>query len=190
MSSKGERTRQKICQTAVQLFSEKGYKDVSMQDICNVTGLSKGGLYRHFSNKGELLLELIKKEKRVLQDIENGVSAAEALENLLFVYREDMRNYKDSLAYALFEYITTDGQGMLDSKNTADKEYWHRLVAYGVQTGEFNDIEPDVVMDVFLYAYRGIMMWGRALPFEEETLDHITDAVRCLLIKNYRGKTV
>ena len=40
-------------------------------------------------------------------------------------------------------------------------------------------------MDTFLYAYRGIMMWGRALPFNTVTLGHILEAVRFLLIKDY-----
>ena len=81
METKGERTRKEILDVAKKLFSERGYKDVSMQDICNVTGLSKGGLYRHFGSKAEILLELVKKEKRVEQDIRDGVSAVQVLEN-------------------------------------------------------------------------------------------------------------
>ena len=80
MGKKGENTRQLICNVAEKLFSEKGYTAVSMQMICDETGLSKGGLYRHFRNKEELLLELIKKEKKVFNDIEAGKSATETLE--------------------------------------------------------------------------------------------------------------
>ena len=184
MGKKGENTRQLICNTAEKLFSEKGYTAVSMQMICDATGLSKGGLYRHFSNKEELLLELIKKEKRVISDIEAGKSATETLENLLQLYRDDMSNCKNSLAFALYEYAATENQQLLDSGNTADKDMWSRLVEYGVQSGEFNDINPEVVMDSFLYAYRGVELWGRVLPFDEKTFDNITKAVRLLLIKD------
>lgn len=185
MESKGERTKKEICRVTAELFAERGYKDVSMQDICNATGLSKGGLYRHFSNKAEILFALLKKEKKVEQDIETGISAVQALENLLKLYRDDMDRCRDSLAFALFEYATTAEECLLDSRNTADKEYWHKLVAYGVQTGEFNDIDPDIVMDSFLYAYRGVQMWGRVLTFEAANFDHLTEAVRLLLIKGY-----
>lgn len=186
MESKGERTRKEILRKAEALFSEKGYKDVSMQDICNETGLSKGGLYRHFGNKADILFELLKKEKRVEQDIKEGVSAGQALENLLRIYREDMERCKESLAYALFEYTASVQVPFVDSKNTAEKEHWHKLVAYGVKTGEFNEVNPDVVMDTFLYAYRGVMMWGRVLPFGGETFEHLTEAVRVMLLKNHR----
>ena len=186
METKGERTRKEILSVAKKLFTERGYKDVSMQDICNVTGLSKGGLYRHFGSKAEILLELVKKEKRVEQDIRDGVSAVQVLENLLEIYRNDMIKCKESLAYALFEYASGCTEPVIDSKNTVEKEVWHKLVEYGVSTGEFNDVNPDVVMDTFLYSYRGVMMWGRVLPFADETIDHLIDAVKVMLVKDYK----
>lgn len=186
METKGERTRNDILCTAKSLFSERGYKDVSMQDICNGTGLSKGGLYRYFGNKAEILLELVKKEKRVEQDIAEGVCAVQVLENLLQVYREDMKQCKESLAYALFEYASSCETLFIDSKNTAEKALWRDLVAYGVKTGEFNDVNPDVVLDTFLYSYRGVMMWGRVLSFEDETINHLIDAVKVMLVKDYK----
>ena len=186
MESKGERTRNEILKVARELFSKRGYKDVSMQDICNETGLSKGGVYRYFSNKGEILFELIKKEKRVEQDIKEGISAVQILENMLMVYREDMEKYSESLAYALFEYAASTKDSVIDSRNIAEKDHWHKLVDYGVRTGEFHDVNPDVVMDTFLYAYRGVMMWGRALTFESATFDHILEAVKLMLIKDYK----
>ena len=188
MGTKGENTKREICREAAKLFSKKGFKDVSMQDICNVTGLSKGGLYRHFGSKEEILFQLISKEKRVFEDIEQGKSAVEVLENLLRVYREDLEQSVESMAYALFEYASMGNGYVLDSGNTEDKQYWHKLVEYGVSTGEFNDVNPDVVMDAFLYAFRGAAMWRRVLVFEKETLDHLTEAVRYLLIKDYGRK--
>ncbi len=188
MGKKGENTRLLICSAAEKLFSEKGYTAVSMQMICDATGLSKGGLYRHFGNKAEVLLELIKKEKKVISDIEAGKSATETLENLLKLYRDDMSNCKDSLAFALYEYAATEHQLLLDSKNTADKDMWCKLVEYGVRRGEFNPVNPEIVMDTFLYAYRGVELWGRVLPFDEKTFDNIIEAVRLLLIKD-RGIT-
>lgn len=189
MGTKGENTKKTICREAAKLFSKKGFKDVSMQDICNATGLSKGGLYRHFGSKEEILFQLISKEKRVFEDIEQGKSAVDVLENLLKVYREDLEQAVESMAYALFEYASMGNGQVLDSSNTEDKQYWHKLVEYGVSTGEFNDVDPDVVMDTFLYAYRGVAMWRRVLEFQGETIDHLTEAVRYLLIKDYGRKS-
>jgi len=51
---KGERTRQRIVEKAAVVFNQRGYAGTSMADIMEVTGLEKGGLYRHFQNKEEL----------------------------------------------------------------------------------------------------------------------------------------
>ena len=54
MSAKGELTRRKIIERALQLFSVKGYYNTSVSDILEATGLTKGGLYCHFKSKEEV----------------------------------------------------------------------------------------------------------------------------------------
>ena len=122
MGQKGSSTKQKICEVAEKLFAENGYKNVSMQDICDSSGMSKGGIYRHFSSKSELLLSLLQKEKRVFQDIQEGKSATETLENLLKIYFEDMKNCKKSLAFALYEFASTENKITLDITKMALKK--------------------------------------------------------------------
>lgn len=48
-------TRTNILKTALLLFLEKGYKDVSYQDLVKKTGLSKGAIYHYFVSKEDLL---------------------------------------------------------------------------------------------------------------------------------------
>jgi TetR/AcrR family transcriptional repressor of nem operon len=54
---KGELTRQRIIVEAAPLFNQRGFAGCSMQDVMEVTGLEKGGLYRHFPSKEELAAE-------------------------------------------------------------------------------------------------------------------------------------
>lgn len=54
---KGEKTRQRIIEKSAQIFNEKGYYQTSLSDIMNETGLKKGGIYRHFKDKNELMIE-------------------------------------------------------------------------------------------------------------------------------------
>ncbi|MDV9966360.1 helix-turn-helix domain-containing protein [Clostridioides difficile] len=44
MPTKGEQTKQFIIDTSIMLFSEKGYSNVTMKDICEACNLSRGGL--------------------------------------------------------------------------------------------------------------------------------------------------
>lgn len=54
MGAKGEKTKQLICESAFCLFAEKGFKDVTMKDICERTKLSRGGLYRHYESTSQI----------------------------------------------------------------------------------------------------------------------------------------
>jgi TetR/AcrR family transcriptional regulator, cholesterol catabolism regulator len=51
-------TRTRILEEAAKLFTEKGYKTTSVQDIAQATGLSKAALYHHFRSKEEVLYEI------------------------------------------------------------------------------------------------------------------------------------
>ncbi|HET8924648.1 MAG TPA: TetR/AcrR family transcriptional regulator, partial [Candidatus Acidoferrum sp.] len=55
--TKGEQTRRKIVEAAAPIFNKRGYEGSSLSDLMDATGLKKGGIYRHFSNKEELAAE-------------------------------------------------------------------------------------------------------------------------------------
>ena len=52
--AKGKTTRERIVTEAANLFNQRGFEGSSMSDVMAVTGLEKGGIYRHLSSKEEL----------------------------------------------------------------------------------------------------------------------------------------
>lgn len=54
-----ELTRERILDSAMQAFAERGYHDTSMDDIVRAAGLSKGGIYFHFPGKESLFFALV-----------------------------------------------------------------------------------------------------------------------------------
>lgn len=46
--------REQLVQTALRLFSEKGYRGASVRDIARAAGVNEGLLYHYFSGKGDL----------------------------------------------------------------------------------------------------------------------------------------
>ena len=60
--------KEKILQSALSLFAEKGYSDTSTKEISAQAGVSEALIFKHFGNKDALLAHLIKAGyRRVLQ---------------------------------------------------------------------------------------------------------------------------
>lgn len=65
MQERGELTRARILQAARSLFHLKGYTNTSMEEIVLGSGVAKGNLYYHFSNKealGAAVVEILVSE--------------------------------------------------------------------------------------------------------------------------------
>ncbi|MCQ6280310.1 TetR/AcrR family transcriptional regulator [Bacillus sp. EB600] len=51
--------QQKIVETAIQMFAEKGYASTSTNEIAKAAGVAEGTIFRHFGSKENLLLSVI-----------------------------------------------------------------------------------------------------------------------------------
>jgi AcrR family transcriptional regulator len=51
---KGDKRREQILQTAVELFSHRGFKGTTTKEIARASGVSEAMVFRHFSTKSEL----------------------------------------------------------------------------------------------------------------------------------------
>lgn len=190
MSSKKERTRDMIVEVAYGLFAKDGFHKITMKDICEETGLSRGGLYSHFSGTKEIfetILEIINQkdamnfEKEMAEDVPAPLILEQALELMEY----EMLHSEDSLSLAMYEYSKTVQNGMMNQFNQIFEKKWTDLIEYGIRRGEFNDIPVKEMVDVIIYAYQGIRMWSRIVTLTPDTFKSITEHIRKQLL---RGK--
>ena len=60
------KTKRKIFETSLKLFSEKGYDATSIEEITTTVGVAKGTLYYHFSSKEEIFNFLVEEGMKLL----------------------------------------------------------------------------------------------------------------------------
>ena len=56
-----ENTKERIMETALELFAEKGYLGTSMNDIAKQLGFTKAALYKHYTSKQEILNRIVER---------------------------------------------------------------------------------------------------------------------------------
>ena len=85
MTTKGERTREKILEEARLVFKRKGFGATTINDLLNAAGTTKGNLYFHFADKEAVGLEVLRREQqsfyRFLDQALAGKSPAVGLDN-------------------------------------------------------------------------------------------------------------
>ena len=57
--SKGQQTRDRLIEAALQQFTATGYHGASMRQIAEAAGVAVGGIYNHFASKEEMLKAVV-----------------------------------------------------------------------------------------------------------------------------------
>ena len=105
-SNKAEKTRRLIMDNASRIFLERGFRNVSVEELCRTTGVSKGTFYKYFANR-EALVEAVldecfsETELAMVENFRSGKDVEEIFEthyNLcvdLFISRVSARMMAD-----------------------------------------------------------------------------------------------
>ncbi|MGD8522813.1 MAG: TetR/AcrR family transcriptional regulator [Desulfobacterales bacterium] len=98
MESKGTRTRRNIIEKSLQLFSVKGFYNTSISDIQEATGLTKGGLYGHFTSKEDIWYAVYDEAVTIWKNIvfKDMRSNTGPLERIVTFIENDLEDYLGS----------------------------------------------------------------------------------------------
>lgn len=104
--SDGEETKKRIVRKATELFVQKGYAAVTMNEVCTASNVSKGSLYHHFPSKDELFLYVVEVDtKQWLQAWMDKKQEIEGIEERLYALAEHYANdFQNPLIRALEEF--------------------------------------------------------------------------------------
>lgn len=182
MADKGNQTKTEILRAACQLFCEKGYAGVTMSDICAATGLSRGGLYRHFSSTEELFTAMLTADKDDWQAemdraITAGIPAHSMLSYFLDQVRESIKNDGGRLSLAIYEFERS-GQAKHDfiQKRYAQAvDMMEHVLRYGQSRQEFGHFDTRAKAEHIVVFLDGLKMAAMAIPLSMETVNRQLD---------------
>ena len=182
MGNKADRTKEKIKKEAYHLFAEKGFKEVTMTDICEKTGLSRGGLYRHYTGTEQIFSEILSEEYVIEDRMEKRESARAILEDMLREIRLEIMDSGQSLSLAIYEYASLGNEEFFTNINKKAKRRWINLIRYGMETKEFKSVDPEQISDLILYYYQGLRMWSRVISFDKQVAEYYVKTIRQMLL--------
>jgi TetR/AcrR family transcriptional repressor of nem operon len=168
--TKGERTRQKIVETAAVLFNQKGFTGCSMGDIVAASGLEKGTLYGHFSTKEELALLAFDYAWKDTSDkrLRNVETVSNAIDKLIL----HIDNYVNTPSFPggcpLLNFAVDADDGNLALRTRVRKalqgweDFLAKIVEDGQSAGEINaQIDPHSIANLVISLLEGATVVAR-----------------------------
>lgn len=188
--------REMIIEAAQGLFEQKGFEQTTVEEIAVSAELGKGTIYSYFKSKEEIYIAILEKrldllEQKMRDAIANPKTAVDALYGLydaFIEYHRERKGFIDTL------FVQVDGQilyrlggvvGGLKSKASVWKEIVGHTIQWGIERGEFSQIDVERVSNTVVG-----MILGLIVQFEmgqiNEDLAGYRDAVFKLILEGIK----
>lgn len=148
---RSEAARLRILAAARELLDEEGFRAMTMEGIAERSKTSKVTVYRWWSHKAAVVLEVMLAEVSPIMPYRDSISPLEALRNQMKSFTRFLRSRKARLLVAVL------AEGVLDEEvGQAFREHWLRprrddarkLVRRAMHAGELRrEVDVEVVLD-------------------------------------------
>ena len=187
--AQGAETKKKLYEIAERLFTECNFSDVSVEDITDEAGITKGAFYVHFESKDALIAILIADHasradadyKTFLESLPDDMPASEILLALTQKIAETLLNiigYENmKKVYQMLLVGTVDTEAVKDYSREL-YTLFHRVLEKGIRRGELISSLPlEELSRHFVMAIRGVSYeWCVRYPdfdLKEQAMAHI-----------------
>ena len=180
MGDKSNQKRKLILETSRKIFMEKGYKRVTMKDIVEACGISRGGLYLYFGSTGEIFTEVLQLESQETDDVFSGAitedaTASDILALLLKEQKKEILRKKNSLTVAVYEYFFENRpakrDNLLRTRFDEAAAVMEKLITDGVESGEFYCEDPRGCARNIMYVLEGLKVAAQTMGITEKAVD-------------------
>lgn len=180
MSEKTELKRALIVEHARDVFAQRGYRAVTMKDIVEACGISRGGLYLYFSSVEEVFGAVLDtEEKNTDKEFEQEqLQAASNVEMLLWflkVQKKEILSKKGSLLTAKYEYAFDCRENKKESPLKKEKKkaslVLQKIIERGMETEEFICFDAAREAENMMLAIEGMKLLACTTGIGEKKAD-------------------
>lgn len=153
---------------AARLFNEKGYSATSLAEIGEELGMNKASLYHYVKSKDDLLARVIYRASQRLRLLAEGIGgdtddAHAALVRLVETHCNTLLDHPNEFGTVIIQrrYMSAEILPDIAERERAYFNAVKKLIARGIDSGDFRASDPGVTAQVLLDAMNGILRWYR-----------------------------
>jgi AcrR family transcriptional regulator len=162
-----------ITEVAFDLFKQKGYEHVTVEEIALGSGIAKGTFFNYFQKKEHLLLHLANSYSQLMDQIVQRHREGTIKERLLHILRDILSIYlqhSDLLSLTLVETIRSTIETKEQSTNlTMFREALRTLLEEAIRSGALRSRwDPDMSASVIVGLFLNTLIHGSSSLNEDE----------------------
>ena len=160
------RLKERLYPVVLDLFSKKDFHQVTMRNICRLSGVSPSTIYQYYTSKENLVFSILdEKISEIPPLIEEHVKGLESVREVFRkVFWVTMDYYDRNPGVAITAFITLPMRTWMSDPSYAKKDaglFFRKIVEWGRRRDE---LDPEVgyrqVVDLYyMFCYRRIHMW-------------------------------
>ena len=161
-------TKESLFRTAVELFNDRGYDNVTVEEITNRVGVAKGSFYTYFRSKSDIVIEEFEEIDNYYRRYSRNLTRYDSATKRLSAFtRAQLRYVRDTVGLKLLKLLYANNIEISDSESILidTKRYLHEIVqeivVYGQERGEFRtDRDADTITLYINRAMRSAFLDG------------------------------
>lgn len=171
------RTKRKIFEIAMKLFSEKGYEATSIEEITATVGVAKGTLYYHFSSKEEIFNFLVEEGMKLLKNsIEIKTSKCnttkDKLKAIMLIQIKGIVKYESVLSIVFSQIYGNEPRNQLCQDKVEEYvDVIKRIIEEGMQNGEVKKCNSKLMAYTIFSLTSSLMMYKKQTKKEYSVIE-------------------
>lgn len=185
--SKGVETKGYILNKAREVFCRKGFISVTMKDICEATGLSRGGLYRHYSSTKDIFIDQlnlhkINTEKILDEAIRSKVPGKLLLESFFSEQLKEINSTDDQITFAVYEFSVHEKETnpIFKERFNEGVKILSKLFNYAIEESDIDIEKPRELAMHIIYTLEGLKMSKTVLDISKDEVQSQINYMRSL----------
>jgi AcrR family transcriptional regulator len=194
MQQRSEETRARILESAIKLFSERGFNAASVDDICAEAEISKGAFYHHFESKQALFLALLDGWLKTIDnaiEASKGKTAPETFMQMADAFPYFFETAGNHLPMFMEFWLQASRDEKIWQASIAPYHRYHKyftsLIKKGVDEGSFVNVDPQIASRLIISAAMGLLLQSLLDPkgakWEKVARESTTLLLNCLVKK-------
>ena len=189
--SKSATRKEEIIKITAQLFSEKSYHDVTMDEIAEKVGVAKGTIYLYFESKEKLYLEILENRHEAIESLlEKEIAKSDpAPQKLRKILRIIFKFYRQNLD--VLRILSRDETHLI-REHYEFTEHWRlrriklyeKILEKGVKEGSFLPTNIKLTSQIIFGLVRSVMFFYKTDKSAEETAEEVFSVIARGILAN------